>query len=261
MKLPTRLLAAALALAAPAAPAFAADQIGYATSSTNPNTVPVSPQTPLPVTGTFSASTAGAASSSAPTYTPGSQPLSLDLSGNLRVYDSTLAGIAAAPVPAGTNVIGKVGIDQTTPGTTNGTQDAADGATGSAVPAKAQYMGAQSGGNTVGVIQASASAFLNMTTATTTKIVTGSASKKVYVTSFRLHAGGTTTAKFVEGTGTNCGTGTADLSETFDFAASDGSNQGNGLGPVLVAATAGDDICVLNGSAANLRVGVAYEIH
>jgi hypothetical protein len=38
------------------------------------------------------------------------------------VSDPTLQAIANAPTPAGTNLIGKVGIDQTTPGTTNGVQ-------------------------------------------------------------------------------------------------------------------------------------------
>lgn len=48
MKISTWLLAAALALAC-AVPAFAADQIGYAVGNGNLNTVPASPQTPLPV--------------------------------------------------------------------------------------------------------------------------------------------------------------------------------------------------------------------
>lgn len=64
-------------------------------------------------------------------------------------------------LPAGSNIIGNVRIDQTTPGTTNGTQDASTSATGSAVPAKAGYTAglaktanptAASDGNLVGVL-------------------------------------------------------------------------------------------------------------
>lgn len=52
--------------------------------------------------------------------------------------------IATAPVlVAGSAIIGKVGIDQTTPGTTNGTQDAASSATGAAVSAKAIFIGGE----------------------------------------------------------------------------------------------------------------------
>jgi hypothetical protein len=41
--------------------------------------------------------------------------LEMDVNGNLKTSDQT-------PIVAGTNLIGKVGIDQTTPGTTNGVQ-------------------------------------------------------------------------------------------------------------------------------------------
>ena len=170
-----------------------------------------------------------------------------------------MTGEARLPRVAGTAIAGKFGIDQTTPGTTNGVRADSSGATGSAVPARAEYLGANSGGNLTGLIQADASAFLNMTTATTTKIITGVSSKKVYITAFRLHAGGTTTAKFISGTGTNCGTGPADLSETLDLTASDGSNQGNGVGAILIAPTSAD-VCVVNSAGQNLRVGTAHTI-
>lgn len=116
------------------------------------NTTPVSAANPLPVTGSIGGSasvgTNGAAS-------PGSsdQIGSVDGSGNLQpastsnpiptsvqssalpsgaataanqtTANTSLATIAtnsASAIPAGTNVIGKVGIDQTTPGTTNAVQ-------------------------------------------------------------------------------------------------------------------------------------------
>lgn len=48
----------------------------------------------------------------------------------------------SAALPVGTNLIGKAGIDQTTPGTTNGTQDAATGSTGATAPTKSIEGGA-----------------------------------------------------------------------------------------------------------------------
>lgn len=59
----------------------------------------------------------GAVTSAAPSYTTAqSSPLSLDTSGNLRVNLQTA-------IPAGSSIIGKTGIDQTTPGSTNGVTD------------------------------------------------------------------------------------------------------------------------------------------
>lgn len=115
-------------------------------------------------------------------------------------------------------------------------------------------------GNASGVAtpvpQADATPFLNMTAATTTKIVTGAAGKKTYITHARFHASGTTTAKLVTGTGANCGTSTADLTETLDLGANDGETFGSGLGAVIIAG-AGLDVCVFNGQGVNLRVGMA----
>jgi hypothetical protein len=74
----------------------------------------------------------GATSTSAPSYaTAKTNPLSLTLAGALRVDGSAVTqpvSIATQPaLVAGAAIIGKVGIDQTTPGTTNLVQDAADG--------------------------------------------------------------------------------------------------------------------------------------
>lgn len=98
--------------------------------------------------------------------------------------------------------------------------------------------------------------FLNMTTATTTKIVTGTANKSTYITHLRFIANGTTTFKLVTGTGTNCGTGTADLTETWDLTAQAGAAFAGSLGPVVVAG-AGLDVCAVNSAAVNLRIGLA----
>ena len=84
----------------------------------------------MPVTGTITATTSEKSTAAAPTYVEGTDnPLSGDLSGNLRT-------VLNAALPAGSNIIGKFGIDQTTPGTTNGVQ------VNAALPAGANTIGA-----------------------------------------------------------------------------------------------------------------------
>lgn len=94
----------------------------------------------MKISGSITASTAATATAAAPSYVEGtSNPLSMDLSGSLRVLatistaglatsakqdtgNTSLATIATntgAAIPAGSALIGSVGIDQTTPGTTN----------------------------------------------------------------------------------------------------------------------------------------------
>lgn len=171
------------------------------------------------------------------------------------VDSATVAG--SASLPAGTNLIGKAGIDQTTPGTTNGVQDAATSATGAAVPSKAQLAGARSGANIVELIQASASVALTGNTATTTQLVALSGSTKIYVTSFDFLSVGTANVKFVYGTGSNCGTGTTDLTGNYNLTAQSGMAKGNGLGPVLVV-PAGNALCWTNSAAIQVSGSVSY---
>ena len=64
----------------------------------------------------------GAVTTSAPSYTTGqTNPISLTTAGAIRVDGGAVTQPVAmiSSIPAGTAIIGKVGIDQTTPGTTN----------------------------------------------------------------------------------------------------------------------------------------------
>lgn len=109
--------------------------------------------------------TYGRATTAAPTYLNATlNPISLDLSGNLRTVTtlgpsssvighvitdtgSTTAVTALPTIPAGTNLIGKVGIDQTTPGITNGVQ------VNAALPAGANVIGALTANQSVNEAQ------------------------------------------------------------------------------------------------------------
>jgi hypothetical protein len=171
----------------------------------------------------------GAVTTAAPTYTNGqTSPFSLDTGGNVRM--NCVSGCSGA---------------------------SSVGTVGSAVPANAGFTGAVSSGNLVGIIQADASAKIDVATATTTQIVALSASKKIYVTSFDVIAGGTGNIKFVYGTGSACGTGTTDLTASYQLVAQAGIAKGNGLGTVLVV-PASNALCVTTSAAVQMSGSISY---
>lgn len=134
---------------------------------------------------------------------------------------------------------------------------AGQGATGATVPANATLAGAQSGANMVALIQASASAAITMSTATTTQFVALSGGTKIYITSFDFVAAGTTNVTLVYGTGSNCGTGTTALTGAYTLTAQAGVAKGSGLGPVLVV-PAGNAFCVTNSQAIVIGGSISY---
>jgi hypothetical protein len=164
---------------------------------------------------------------------------------------TTLNATAASALAAGTNLIGKVGIDQTTPGTTNGVQ------VNAALPAGTNTIGnfgfdPSSGKGTP------ASTFLALPATTTTQIVALSGSTKTYVTSYRVLAGGTVNVTFKTGTGSNCGTGTATLEGPWPLTAQAGMTVGSGTGPVLIAG-AGLALCITTDASVTGGVALSYQ--
>jgi hypothetical protein len=162
-----------------------------------------------------------------------------------------LNNAAIAAIPAGTNLIGKVGIDQTTPGTTNGVQ------VNAALPAGTNTIGnfgfdPSSGKGTP------TSTFLALPATTTTQIVALSGSTKTYVTSYRVLAGGTVNVTFKTGTGSNCGTGTATLEGPWPLTAQAGMTVGSGTGPVLIAG-AGLALCITTDASVTGGVALSYQ--
>jgi hypothetical protein len=188
-------------------------------------------------------------------YTPASGRLPVDPSGVTSPvsYATTGSGTAtgALRVELPTNGTGLV---TTNPGTA---ANWGVGATGSAVPANAQYTGAISAGNLVGLIQADASAKIDVSTATTTQLVALTSTQKIYVTSWDVIAAGTGTIKLVYGTGSSCGTGTTDLTGAYSLVAQSGIAKGNGIGPVLVV-PASNALCVTTSAAVGMQGSVSY---
>lgn len=117
--------------------------------------------------------------------------------------NNALYAAITASIPAGTNLIGKVGIDQTTPGTTNGVQINA------AIPAGANLIGGVSPTPyplTAVPITASATG----TTAATTATLTNVTSHTTYICGFSIRANATAAT-------TNNATITGTITATMNF--------------------------------------------
>lgn len=131
------------------------------------------------------------------------------------------------------------------------------GATGAAVPANAVFVGARSGANLTGIIQADTSVAINVATGTTTQLVALSGSTKIYVTSFDVISAGTGNITFEYGTGSTCGTGTTILTGAYNLTAQAGIAKGSGLGPILVV-PAGNALCILTTASVQMSGSVSY---
>jgi hypothetical protein len=137
-----------------------------------------------------------------------------------------------SPLAAGTAIIGKVGFDQTTPGTTNSVSFGTDPCT---FLAKTNFTGSQTAG---------------------TQIIAGTSSKKTYICSMQLIAQAAEIVNIVAGTGTVCATGTSAVmgsttaANGLSYAANGGFANGNGTGTIILASNAAaDNICITqNGS-------------
>lgn len=128
---------------------------------------------------------------------------------------------------------------------------------GSSYPTAGTAMGVRSGANMVAASQANASVAISGNTATTAQLVALSASAVIHVTSFDFMAGGSANVKLVYGTGTNCGTGTTDLTGAYPLTAQAGIAKGSGQGPVLVV-PAGNALCWTNSAAQQVSGSLSY---
>jgi len=151
------------------------------------------------------------------------------------------------------------------------TADSTDGNTGSAVPAKAGYIGGigsgSTGGNLTGFAVGDSYKAINVSTATTTLLVTGVASRQVRITALHLIAAGADSVAIIEGTGATCGTGTTGMAggttaaSGYNLAANGGLAFGSGLGTIMQTLTAGDSVCVVTSAAVQISGGLQYTIY
>lgn len=100
------------------------------------------------------------------------------------------------------------------------------------------------GGNMIPMAACLTSVPISVTAGTTSALVSNAGTDSVYVCSFALSASAaSTTAQFVQGTGTNCGTGTLNLSGAFAMTTASNVALGNGTGVVMAGST-GKDLCL-----------------
>ena len=113
------------------------------------------------------------------------------------------------------------------------------------------------GNNCVPAVQASNSVKIDNASATTVELVALVANKTIFVTHFDVNSAGTGTIKFVYGTGTNCGTGTTDLTGAYALVANGYINAGNGLG-VIIPVPRSNALCITTTGAVQRSGLVSY---
>lgn len=137
------------------------------------------------------------------------------------------------------------------------------GATGSAPPANAVLNGGLVSGATGGLLGAIAvcdsSKGVNITTATTTLLVTGVAGRQVRVCALSLVTAAANNVQLISGTGATCGTGTSGIGgggtsagSGWNFAANGGLAMGSGLGQLFTTTATGDSLCAVTSAGTQL---------
>jgi hypothetical protein len=149
--------------------------------------------------------------------------------------------------------------------------DVASGTTGIAPPTQAAFIGGlisgATGGFLGGVTVGDSSKAVNVSTATTTLMITGVSGRQVRITSFHLVTAAANNVAWLEGTGATCGTGTAGMAggttaaSGYNFAANGGIALGSGVGEVLTTVTTGDSVCLITSAATQLSGFIKYAIY
>lgn len=149
--------------------------------------------------------------------------------------------------------------------------DVSSGSTGAAPPAQAKYIAGVTSGATggflAGITVCDQSKPVNISTATTTLMVTGVSGRQVRICSFHFVTAAANNVAWLEGTGATCGTGTAGMAggttaaSGYNFAANGGIAAGSGFGEVLTTATTGDSACLITSAATQLSGFIKYAIY
>jgi hypothetical protein len=145
-----------------------------------------------------------------------------------------------------------------------------------ALPAQGQYSTGQApvkitdGTNTLVVdpCKAQTKFYVSISQTANTQLVTGTASKKIYICSIHVVVAVVTNVALVEGTGSVCATGTAGVSgfggataaTGWNFAANGGIALGNGDGAVGAEGTNADNLCLFNSGSGQVSGGISYVV-
>jgi hypothetical protein len=96
-----------------------------------------------------------------------------------------------------------------------------------------------------------------ISTATTTQLIALAASKSIAITSLNIIATGTGNIQFVYGTGSNCGTGQANLTGNYNLTAQAGLAFGDGIAPILIIPP-GNALCAVTSASVGIAGSVSY---
>lgn len=103
-----------------------------------------------------------------------------------------------------------------------------------------------------------ASIAIEISTATTTRLVLGITSQQIYVTSFNVVAAGTGNIQLISGTGATCGTGTVNVTGNYNLTAQQGLAQGTGVGAILVVGS-GLSLCAVTSANVGMPGSLSYD--
>ncbi len=167
----------------------------------------------------------------------------------LRLINTNVSG----SVPAGAAIIGKVGLDQTTPGTTNAVSLAYINGTAATAGNGATSAGTQR----ITLSLDNTSVAFDVSTGTTTQIVAASGSTVIHVQHWGAVSNAAQTAKWVSAdTGGSCANPVA-LTGVMSFAANGGASMGSGAGDVLVLPS-GKALCLVTTTTGQTGGSVSY---
>jgi hypothetical protein len=146
------------------------------------------------------------------------------------------------------------------------------GATGAAPPAKgvlnAGLGSGATGGLLTGITVCDQDANINISTATTTLLITGVSGRKVHFCA--INVGPVAAAQnivLIEGTGATCGTGTAGFwggttaASGWNIAANGGLAYGIGFGDIAATTTTGDSVCAVTSAGVQTTGHIKYAIY
>lgn len=177
---------------------------------------------------------------------------------------------AQAMQPTFAGVLASTGVGATGTGVQR-VVDVASGTTGAAPPAQANYIAGvgsgATGGFLAGLTACDLDANVNVSTATTTLLITGVSGRKIHICSLHLVTNTANNVALIEGTGGTCGTGTAGVAggtsaaTGYTLAANGGFTLGTGIGDVMATATVTDSLCAITSAGTQLSGHIKYAIY
>ena len=123
------------------------------------------------------------------------------------------------------------------------------------------------GGLGVSIPVADTIAVVNISTATTTLVITGVSGRHVRIGAINLFTAAANNVALLSGTGSTCGSGTAGMTggttagSGYNFQAGTGIALGSGFGMVMRTIVAGDSVCIITSAAVQLSGTIAYSIY